>query len=82
VYESAPGFLFPGASKACFCKWWGIKGTCEWNEYGLLLVKHPQNGTRDPQKAESNTTPATKNPLKVLISEGFSFYADKTAGKY
>ena len=41
VYESAPGFLFPGASKACFCKCWGIKRTCECNEYGLLVVKHP-----------------------------------------
>jgi len=37
------------------------------------LVKHPQNGTRDPQNAESNTTPATKEDSSSDLMGSFLF---------
>ncbi len=35
----------------------------------------------NPKVVGSSPAPATLDPLKSLISEGFSFNADKTAGK-
>ncbi len=35
----------------------------------------------NPKVVGSSPAPATLDPLKSLISEGFSFSADKTAGK-
>lgn len=34
--------------------------------------------TRDPPPAESNTAPATINPLKSIVSEDSSLYSDKS----
>jgi hypothetical protein len=41
----------------------GIKKACECNEYGFLVVKHPQNGTPEEAKPTRNTTPATRESL-------------------
>ena len=70
-------FLFQGVRLAY--KPWSKKALKERSDSRFLLVKHPLLDSLG--RRPGNTTPATTNPLKSLISEGFSFVADKIAGK-
>ena len=72
--------MLSGPSRACSCKGLEIKRTLRAQRVLAFFGKAPPKWHSRSRRL-SNTTPTTKNPLKSLFSEGFSFHTDKCADK-